>query len=104
MFFKGTNTQVKNQIVTNFTTPSPLRIIISTVAFGMGVDCPDVHLVVHLGPPTDFEMYVQEVGRAGRDGVTSYAILLSSPQLLKDCSTYRIVGNVGEKKIWQFTQ
>jgi superfamily II DNA helicase RecQ len=61
-------------------------VLLSAEAFGMGVDCADVSLVVHLGPPTDFEMYVQEVGRAGRDKETSYAILLTSPQLNRNCS------------------
>ena len=83
MFFQGTDLEVKEQIIKNFITSSPLRII-STVAFGM--DCPDVRLVIHLGPPSDLEMYVQEVGRAGRNGMPSYAILLSSGTLLKHCS------------------
>jgi superfamily II DNA helicase RecQ len=77
MFFQGTEDVVKDHIIRNFTVPSRLRIVISTVAFGMGIDCPDVQLVIHLGPPSDLEVYVQEVGRAGRNGTPSYAILLS---------------------------
>lgn len=42
----------------------------------MGVDTPDIRHVVHLGPPEDLEQYVQCTGRAGRDGLTSYATLL----------------------------
>lgn len=40
MFFAGSETEVKDQIIANFTIPSPLRIVICTTAFGMGVDCP----------------------------------------------------------------
>ena len=42
----------------------------------MGVNCPDVREVVHLGPPNDIESYIQETGRAGRDGLPSKAVLL----------------------------
>ena len=45
-----------------------VRVVIATVAFGMGIDCPDVRQVVHLGPPEDVEAYILEVGRAGQDG------------------------------------
>ena len=68
MFFQGTEAKIQENIIRNFTTSSPLRIVISTVAFGMGIDCNDVCLIIHYGPPTDAEMYVQEIGRGGRDG------------------------------------
>lgn len=42
----------------------------------MGVDCPDIRQVIHLGPPDDTEAYIQETGRAGRDGRNSMAALL----------------------------
>ena len=42
----------------------------------MGVDCPDVCQIIHLGPPEDVESYIQETGRAGRDGQHSIAILM----------------------------
>ena len=44
-----------------------LRVVVATVAFGMGLDRPDVRAVLHLGLPPSFESYVQAVGRAGRD-------------------------------------
>ena len=81
MFFKGTEPAVKKSIIASFTKPSPLRVVIATVAFGMRVDCPDVQLIIHLGPPSDLESYVQEVGRGGRDGSDSYAVLLHSTKL-----------------------
>ena len=85
MYFQGTEPAVKGAILKNFTSPSRLQIVICTVAFGMGIDCSDIRMIIHLGAPSDVEMYVQEIGRGGRDGLPTYALLLNSARLLKNC-------------------
>ena len=75
MYTHCTHQSVKDKILSQFTMSSPLRIVVATVACGMGIDCPDVRQVIHWGVPEDAETYVQETGEAGRDGKLSCALL-----------------------------
>lgn len=88
MFFKGTSSFVKKKIIDNVTKQSCLRVIICTDAFGMEINCQDDRLVIHYGVPADCETYVQQVGRSGREGIDSYAVIIHSKKLLENCDDH----------------
>ena len=78
MFTSVTDAGHKTEIIQLFKKKSSLRIVIATIAFGMGVDCADVRQIVHVGLPDDNSSYIQETGRAGRDGHLSSVTLLQA--------------------------
>ena len=68
MYTRATKLYMREKILSSFTTAgSKLRVVIATISFGMGINCPDITKVIHYGAPNDLEAYVQETGRAGRD-------------------------------------
>ncbi len=76
-FHAGLKSEVKNERQHYWST-GRIRIMVSTNAFGMGIDKSDVRVVVHMTSPDSIEAYFQEAGRAGRDGKKAYAVLLWS--------------------------
>ena len=96
MYTRASKASVKELIMSLFrNTQSTLRVLIATTAFSMGIDIPDIRQVYHWGAPSDLEQYLQEIGRAGRDGNTSKAVLINSKgnhHVQKQMKTY------GEKK------
>ena len=73
-------TEVERDLRQRNWTQDRCRVMVATNAFGMGIDKPDVRLVIHYNLPDSIEAYFQEAGRAGRDGKRSYAVLLYNPQ------------------------
>jgi ATP-dependent DNA helicase RecQ len=79
-------------------TRGDTRVIVATNAFGMGIDKPDVRVVIHVDLPNTMESYYQEAGRAGRDGKTSYAVLLYNAEEDKAKARKRITDNYPPKE------
>ena len=79
-------------------TRGDTRVIVATNAFGMGIDKPDVRVVIHVDLPNTIESYYQEAGRAGRDGKTSYAVLLYNADEDKAKARKRVGDNYPPKE------
>ncbi len=76
-YHAGMESGARERVLASF-LGGQLDLVVATIAFGMGVDKPDVRTVLHLSSPASVEGYYQEIGRAGRDGEPSLALLLTS--------------------------
>ena len=78
-FHAGLEAETKRAALTRFRSGEPV-VVVATIAFGMGIDRPDVRFVVHLDMPDSPEAYYQQIGRAGRDGDPAETLLLYGGQ------------------------
>ena len=88
-----------NNTTPHYTTlhhTTPIRVIVATNAFGMGIDKPDVRMVIHHDLPDTIEAYFQEAGRAGRDEQKAFAVLLYDPSTDKAKARKRVTDNYPE--------
>jgi ATP-dependent DNA helicase RecQ len=79
LYHAGRSARARHDAMTAFLDGS-VRIVAATVAFGMGIDKPDVRWVLHADPPASLDAYYQELGRAGRDEEAAHARLLFRPE------------------------
>ena len=86
MYHAGTPEIVKQHILNDITNNlGNIKVVVCTIAFGMGVNCHGVHRVVHFGPSKCIESYLQECGRGGRDNENCYCHLLYNGFLQTHC-------------------
>jgi len=76
----------KEAVLKSFQDPmGVIRILVATIAFGMGVDCSPVHRTIHFGPSKNLEAFLQETGRARRDGKPSVSYPVVSWTSFESC-------------------
>ncbi len=76
-YHAGLDAEIRERVQTAFQS-GELEAVVATIAFGMGIDKPNIRTVIHAGLPATLEGYYQEIGRAGRDGLPSRTILMHS--------------------------
>ncbi|XP_048739523.2 ATP-dependent DNA helicase Q4-like isoform X3 [Ostrea edulis] len=99
-------TPAQRKRVQNAFMSGRLRVVVATVAFGMGLDKSDVHGIIHYNMPKSIEGYVQEIGRAGRDGKTSHCHLFldSEGQDLAELKRHIYANTVDYRTLKKFVQ
>ena len=93
IYTRVSTTSMKESVIKKkFRRASSLRVVFATIAFGMGLDVPDIQRVIHIGPSTDIEDYAQEIGRVGRSRQQAKAILIvnKNPHASKEMKSYII--------------
>ena len=87
MYHGKTPDELKEYVLDDLLNPNSneYSLVIATSALGLGVNIPDIRIVVHFGLPSDIEQYVQEIGRAGRDNNDSKATLCYMSKNLIHC-------------------
>ncbi|WP_299526816.1 ATP-dependent DNA helicase RecQ [uncultured Lutibacter sp.] len=93
----GLSTNEKNNAFNSW-MQNETPIMVATNAFGMGIDKPDVSAVIHINTPNSLENFIQESGRAGRDGKTAYSIILTNKSNLFD-ATNKFKTNMASTKV-----
>lgn len=74
-YHAGLENDIRSIVQEGFTKDN-IQVVVATVAFGLGINKPNVRYVIHYEPPRTLESYYQEIGRAGRDGLTAEALFL----------------------------
>jgi ATP-dependent DNA helicase RecQ len=98
-YHAGMSAEQRNSVQEAFVRDD-VRVIVATVAFGMGIDKPNVRGVVHFDMPKNIEGYYQETGRAGRDGLPSEALLLfSAGDIILARKIIEATGNPDQRRI-----
>ena len=99
IFAGPTSRDLKEMIMAVFSDhTSKLRILVATIAFGMGMDIPDIHQIVHYGIPPSAEDYVQESGRAGQDGQPAVAVAIRTRNFPGTSSAVKALSNPDSTK------